>query len=673
MEHTHYAHYDISSNAGNSNSHALIKQTAIAAIVGISLFISTRLDLIPEPQTTAGYWINWVCAVAALIVMVYSGGHIFSSAWRALLSKTTNIDTLVAIGAGVAWIYSIFTLIFINHLPLLAQHLYFETAVIVITLVNSGNILEQYAGRHTNIAIQDLLKSQPMTAKVIRGIQEVDLEIAMLQIDDLIRVRPGERIPVDGIITSGSANVDESMLTGEVMPCSKDIGDQVTAGTMNNDGNFIFKAIRIGKDTVLAQIVQLVEQSQKSKPELSHSVDAIVKIFVPSIIIIAILTAFVWYYVGESPAAAYIIVTTISVLVVAGARALLLAVPISVMVGIGKAMEWGILIRNAKALQTTDKINTVILDKTGTITIGKPKVTEVIAASGFDPNQVLSVAASIETGSEHPYAVAILAAAREQHLSIETISDFLNFPGLGIKAMISGIPACIGNRGFMEAQLVNLDELKDTSINLSKAGNTVIYVASNKKLIGIVALTDPIKPEAKFLIQKLHDMQIRVMMITGDQQLTADFIAEQVGIKEIIANVMPQEKANKIVMLQEEDAIVAMVGDGVNDAPALAQADVGFAMAPGADIAIQTSDITILNGSLHNIVEAIYISKHTINNMKQNLFGACIYNLIAIPIAIGILFPVTGFLLSPMLAAAAMSLSSIAIVSNANRLRFLQH
>jgi Cu+-exporting ATPase len=662
----------MSSSMGDAAYNDLIKQTIVAACVGIPLFIGTMLHWIPEPNTTAGYWINWICALATLGVLVYSGGHFFSGAWRALLVKSSNMDTLIAIGTGIAWLYSILVLIFINHIPALAQHVYFESAVIIITLVNFGTILEQRARRNTSDAIKSLLQLQPKTVKVFRGTEEIDIAIDALQIGDLIRVRPGERIAVDGIITSGNSNVDESMITGEAMPRTKVVGDQVTGGTMNIDGSFIFKVMRIGKDTVLAQIVRLVEKAQNSKPELARMADKIAAVFVPIVIVIAIFTACIWYYVGKEPVLVYMLVTSMSVLVIACPCALGLAVPISVMVGIGKAAQYGILIRDASALQTTCKINTVVLDKTGTITVGKPKVTEVTAVPGIDPNQVLSIAASLESGSEHPYAFAILTAAKEKQLSIAATSNFKNFPGLGINGVVAGQQVCIGNRGFMEAQLVKIDALRDNAKNFATAGATAIYVASNKQLIGLLTLADPIKSDAKFLVQKLHDMQIRVIMITGDQQITAEAIARQIGISEVIADVMPQEKANKISELQREDAIVAMAGDGINDAPALAQADVGFAMGTGTDIAIQTADITLINGSLDNIIEAIYISKATVSNMQQNLFGAFIYNIIGIPIAAGILFPFTGLLLNPMLAAAAMALSSVTVVANANRLRFLQ-
>lgn len=406
--------------------------------------------------------------------------------------------------------------------------------------------------------------------------------------------------------------------------------------------------------------------------DIKNSGAKIAAIITPSVIVIALITVIIWYLIGKQPVSLYMLVSFVSVLLIASPRALCLAIPTSIINGINKATQSGILIHNPNDLQTICNINTVILDKTGIITLGKPHVTEIIALAGTTPNEILNIAANLESGSERPYALAILAAAKERQLNVEAANELQRFSGLGINGIISGQPACIGNKSFMEAQLIKIDTLKDNAKNFAQAGTTAIYVASNKQLIGLLTLTDPIKPDAKFLVQKLHDMQIRVIMITGDQQLTAEAIAHQVGITEVIANVMPQEKASKISELQNEDAIVAMVGNVVNDQQALTQSDIGFAMISDTNTTTQTTNITLINNSLDNIVETIYIAKATVNNMQQNLFGAVIYNIIGIPIAAGILFPLTGVLLNPALAAAVMTLSLITIIINANRLLFLQ-
>lgn len=535
----------------NMSYNTLIKQTVIAAIVAISLFIGAILHVIPEPNTTTGYLINWLDAIVTLGILVYSGRHFFN--------KNSSPNILIAMATGITWLYSVLVLIFISHLPLIEQHTYFEITIVIITLANLELIFEQRIRRNAN--------------------------------------------------------------------------------------GFKF--------------------------ELADTVNKVAAVFVPLVITIAIFTALLWYYIGKEPVAVYMLITSISVLVIGCPYALRLAVPVSAMVGIDKAAQAGILIRDANTLQTTCNINTVVLDKTGIITLGKPRLTDIMVIHGIDPNQVLSIAASLESGSQHPYALAILAAAKEKSLTVAAVSDFQNFAGLGINGIIAGQPACIGNKGFMEAQLVKIDTLKDQAKSFAKIGATALYVAHNKQLIGLLTLVDPIKPDAKFLVQKLHDMQIHVIMATGDQQITADAIAEHVGITEVVADVMPQEKANKIAVMQQEGAVVAMVGNGINAAPALAQSDVGFTINSNINSTQQTTDITLINDSLNNIVETIYISRATVKNMQQNLYGVAIYNIVGIPIAAGVLFPFTGFLLNPMLAAAIMTFSSIFVISNANRLRFL--
>jgi Cu+-exporting ATPase len=650
---------------------SLIAKTFIAAIVGIPLFMLGMIGMIPSLQSEQGFWINLVFGFATLGVLIYSGGHFFVGGWKALKIHTANMDTLIAIGTGIAWLYSMVAILLTNLLPVMAQHVYFEAAAMIIGLVNLGAVLELRARRHTSEAIQRLMKLQPKTARVIRNNEEIDIPIESLQIDDLIRVRPGEQIPIDGVLTEGSSNVDESMLTGEPLANEKNIGDNVIGGTLNKSGSFIFKASHVGKETVLAQIIQLVQQAQNSKPALARLADQVSSYFVPSVLIIAILTALIWFNAGIEPKVAYMLVTSMAVLVIACPCALGLAVPISVTVGIGKAAEYGILIRHADALQQAGQLTTIVLDKTGTITLGRPEVTGVNPAHNQDREKVLILAASLEVGSEHPLAEAIVTAAKKEGLALLEATNFLAVTGQGVNGVIEGKRIWLGNRYLMEQQGIELGALRQKSDQLAASGQTPIFVAVEKEIIGIISIADPIKSDSKAAIQRLQKMGLKVIMMTGDHKITAHAIASQVGISDVIAEVLPKDKAEKIIELQKRSEKVGMVGDGINDAPALAQAEVGFAIGTGTDIAIESAGITLMRGSLQGIADAIVISQQTIRNMKQNLFGALIYNVLGIPIAAGILFPFTGLLLNPMIAGAAMALSSVTVVANANRLRFL--
>jgi Cu+-exporting ATPase len=651
---------------------SLITKTVVAAMVGVPLFILGIVDIVPSLQTELGYWTNVTFGLATLVVLIYSGGHFFMGGWKALRLHTANMDTLIAIGTGIAWVYSMIAIIFTSLLPPMAQHVYFEAAAIIIALVNLGAVLELRARRHTSQAIQRLMKLQPKTARLIRGKEESDVPIETLQIGDLIRVRPGEQIPIDGTLTEGSSYVDESMLTGEPLPSEKNMGDKVIGGTLNKSGSFIFKASHIGKETVLAQIIQMVQQAQNSKPALARLADQISSYFVPAVLIIAIVTALIWFNVGIEPKVAYMLVTSMAVLVIACPCALGLAVPISVTVGIGKAAEYGILIRHADALQQAGQLTTIVLDKTGTITQGKPQVTGIYPARDHDTKKVLMLAASLEVGSEHPLAEAIVSAAKKEGMSLVKAINFQAITGQGVSGVLDGQQIWLGNRSLMEQQHIELGDLKQQADQFAASGQTPIFVAMGQAVIGILTIADPIKSESKEAIQRLQKMGLKVIMITGDHQITARAIASQVGIDEVMAEVLPKEKAGKVIELQAKGETVGMVGDGINDAPALAQAEVGFAIGTGTDIAIESAGITLMRGSLQGVADAIIISQQTVRNMKQNLFGAFIYNIMGIPIAAGILFPFTGLLLNPMIAGAAMALSSVTVVTNANRLRFFK-
>jgi len=650
----------------------LIYKTSIAGIVSIPLVLMGTFGWMPALTDTTGHLLNLILCVLTLGVLIYSGSHFFTNALKAFRSHNANMDTLIALGTGIAWLYSLFAVLFTAWLPILAQHVYFEATTTIIALVNLGALLELRARRHTSDAVKRLIKLQPKNARLVRGTEEVDVPIASLLIGDTIRVRPGEQIPVDGIVVEGHSYIDESMLTGEALPVAKGIGDTVVGSTFNKTGSFIFKASHIGKETVLAKIIQLVQQAQNSKPQLARLADKISSVFVPTVMIIAVCTALLWFDFGPEPKNAYMLVTAMAVLVIACPCALGLAAPISVMVGIGKAAEHGILIRQADALQQAGELTTIVFDKTGTLTEGHPKITGLYPATGYTEIQLLSLAASLEAGSEHSLAEAVLSAAKEKNYVLSEVSNFQAIEGHGVSGMIDQKHIYLGNRALLKMQGIPLQDLDQESEQLAELGQTVVYLAIDNRIAGILAISDPIKSDAKSSVANLRAKGLKIVMLTGDHEATARAIAAQVGIDTVIAEVLPQDKATKIAELQARGEKVGMVGDGINDAPALARAHVGFAMGTGTDIAIESAAITLLGGSLQGILSAITISQQTVRNMKQNLFGALIYNVIGIPIAAGILFPISGLLLNPMLAGLAMALSSVTVVSNANRLRFFK-
>lgn len=650
----------------------LLYKLIFAIGVGFPLFILSMLDHLPSLQTTDGYWANIFIGIITLVVIIYSGGHFFVGAWKSLKFHTANMDTLIAVGTGMAWIYSMVAIFFTQYLPVMAQHVYFEASVVIIALVNLGAVLELRARRHTSEAIQRLMRLQPKTARVIRNNIEVDEPIESLKIGDYIRVRPGEQIPIDGIINEGSSNIDESMLTGEPIPRQKGKDDLVYGGTLNKNGSFVFITRHIGSETVLAKIIQLVQQAQNSKPELARLADKISAVFVPTVIILSILTALIWFNAGIEPRVAYMLVTSMAVLIVACPCALGLAVPISVMVGIGKGAEFGILIRHADALQQAGLLTTIVLDKTGTITQGQPQVTDIFPAVANGTKELMSLAASIEAVSEHPLADAVIKANKDNGGSVLPVENFEAITGIGVRGMINEQWIYLGNRKLMMKYNIPFENWESKGKELAAQAKTPIYVAKGQTVIGMIAVADPVKSDSKKAIAAMHAMGLNVIMITGDHITTAQAIATQVGIKRIFAEISPEGKSTKITELQATGEIVGMVGDGVNDAPALALADVGFAMGAGTDVAMESADITLMRNSLNSVVQAIEISQQTISNMKQNLFGAFIYNIIGIPVAAGVLFPIFGLLLNPMLAGLAMALSSVTVVTNANRLRFFK-
>ena len=651
----------------------LLKKAAFAGIVGAPLFILGMSGFLPGFETDTGRLFWLVIGLLTLMVIVYSGGHFYTGAWKAAKNHNANMDTLIALGTGTAWLYSMVIVVDPSLVPSMAQHAYFEAAAIIIALINFGGALEMRARGKTSEAIKRLIGLQAKTARVIRDGVEQDIPIAEVGLDETLRVRPGERIAVDGILVDGYSSIDESMISGEPVPVQKKVGDEVVAGTINKSGSFLFQAKRIGKDTVLSQIIEMVRSAQSSKPAIGRLADKVSAIFVPSVMIIAVVTFLAWINFGSGDqVTALAIVTTMTVLIIACPCALGLATPISIMMGVGKAAEYGILIRNGDALQQAGKLDTIILDKTGTVTEGHPSVTSVVPLDGWSEEKLLQWGASIEQASEHPLAEAIVAAAKDKKIELQKVEQFNAIVGHGVEAKLGGKSLLLGNRKLMDDKNIDISALETQASDLAEQAQTPMFIAVDGKAAGLISVADAIKPDSKSAIKRMHALGLKVVLLTGDNQATAEAVARQVGISEVIAEVLPQHKMDKVASLQAQGKRVGMVGDGINDAPALARADVGFAIGTGTDVAIESADITLMRGSIHSVVDAITISKATVRNIKQNLFGAFIYNSLGIPIAAGLLYPLMGILLNPMIAGGAMALSSLTVVSNANRLRLLK-
>ncbi len=657
-EEAEYAHY-----------RRLLRQAAAAALVGGPLLLGDLFGWLPHLASVGGR-IFWLLAGAAtLFVLVYAGGHFFTGAWKAFRAHNANMDTLIALGTGAAWVYSMPIVAFPEIVPALARHAYFEAAAVIIALVNLGGALEMRARGKTSEAIKRLIGLQPRTARVVREGRELDVPIEQVGLDETVRVRPGEKIPVDGVIIEGHSSIDESMLTGEPLPVGKTVGDEVVGGTLNKTGTFLFQARRVGADTALAHIIEMVRRAQNSKPAIGRLVDKIASVFVPLVLIVAVITLLGWFNFGPEPRVSFMLVATMTVLIIACPCALGLATPISIMVGVGNAASGGILIRNGEALQQSGRLTTIVLDKTGTITEGRPAVTALVPATGWDERRLLAAAASVEAGSEHPLAEAVVASARERGITPAPVKDFEAVAGHGVRGRVDGKTVLFGNAKLMRDYGITLGELERRAAELAARAATPMFLAVDGGPAGIVAVADPIKPDSYSAVARLHREGLKVAMVTGDNRATAEAVAAAVGIDEVMAEVLPQDKATRVAELQARGEIVGMVGDGINDAPALARADVGFAIGTGTDVAIESADVTLMRGSVHGVADAIAISKATVRNIKQNLFGAFVYNTVGIPIAAGVLYPLTGLLLNPMIAGAAMAMSSVTVVSNANRLR----
>lgn len=606
--------------------------------------------------------------IILVLPILYVGRNFYSTGIKAIIRKSPNMDSLVAMGTGAALLYGIYATykILTGNLEY-SMDLYFETAGVIITLILLGKYFENRSKGKTSLAIKKLMGLTPKEAIIINNEIEMSIPIQDVQLEDIVLVKPGERIPVDGVIIDGNSFVDESMLTGESLPVEKNKGDLIVAGSINKNGVLKFKAKKIGKNTAISQIIKLVEEAQGSKAPIAKLADIISAYFVPTVFLIAICSSLAWYFVTRD--SIFSLTILISVLVIACPCALGLATPTAIMVGTGKGAEYGVLIKGGEALEGAHKIDTIVFDKTGTITQGKPKVTNIISLSNYSEEEILKWSASLEKGSEHPIAEAIIEKAKENKIDLARVELFESITGEGVKGKIENKVVYIGNERLMKRIEIDIKEYKEHLDNFTNEGKTPMYVAYENKLIAMIAVADVVKSSSEKAIKKLHEFGIKTLMITGDHENTAKYIAKQVGIDGILAQVLPNEKANKIKQLQEEGKIVAMVGDGINDAPALAQANIGIAIGSGTDVAIESADIVLIKSDLMDVVTAIELSKSTIKNIKQNLFWAFAYNSAGIPLAAGLFYAFGGPKLNPMFAAAAMSLSSVSVVSNALRLR----
>jgi len=656
----------------------LWKKFVISLIFAIPLLVITMGHMFGEPF---GFYLPDIIdpmknprnfgIIQLILVMpvMIAGNRFFTVGFKSLFRGSPNMDSLIAMGTSAAFLYGIFAIvqIFKGNIDY-AYDLYFESAAVIITLITLGKYLESVTKGKTSEAIKKLMGLAPKTAIVIRNGKEVETPIEEVEVGDVIVVKPGEKMPVDGEVIEGTTSVDESMLTGESIPVEKNAGDNIIGASINKNGTIKYKATKVGKDTALAQIIKLVEDAQGSKAPIAKMADVISGYFVPVVMGIAVVSALAWYFIGGETGV-FALTIFISVLVIACPCALGLATPTAIMVGTGKGAEYGVLIKSGVALETAHKIKTIVFDKTGTLTEGKPKVTDIVVTNGISEEYLLQLAASGEKGSEHPLGESIVKGAEEKGLEFKKVDHFKAIPGHGIEVKIDGKNILLGNRKLMVESNISLENLEDTSNRLASEGKTPMYVAIDSKIAGIIAVADTVKENSKRAIEKLHEMGIEVAMITGDNKRTAEAIAKQVGIDRILSEVLPQDKANEVKKLQAEGKKVAMVGDGINDAPALAQADIGIAIGSGTDVAMESADIVLMRSDLMDVPTAIQLSKKTITNIKQNLFWAFGYNILGIPVAMGILYIFGGPLLNPIIAAAAMSFSSVSVLSNALRLK----
>lgn len=640
-------------------------QAALGLALGIPLMawglFGGSMSLTPETQRP---WL--LVGLLTLAVMVFAGGHFYRNAWRALMNGSATMDTLVALGTGAAWLYSISVNLWPDFFPMAARHLYYEASAMIIGLINLGHALEQRARQRSSQALERLLDLTPPTARLVTDDGEKSIPLAQVQLGMTLRLTTGDRIPVDGEIIQGEVWLDEAMLTGEAVPQQKSVGDTVHAGTVVDDGSVLFRAGAIGSKTTLARIIKLVRQAQSSKPEIGKLADRISAVFVPTVVAIALFSAAIWYFFGPQPQLVYTLVIATTVLIIACPCALGLATPMSIISGVGRAAEFGVLVRDADALQQASQLDTLVFDKTGTLTEGQPRVVEILTFNQASEQQALRWAAALEQGASHPLARAIVDHAEGQ--ALPQVKQFRTLRGAGVSGEVDGMKLLLGNAALLQQHQVATAELDTQMQQQAERGITPVLLAVEGKPAALFAIRDPLRADSVEALQRLHRQGYQLVMLTGDNPVTANAIAKEAGIDRVIAGVLPEGKAEAIKQLQAQGHRVAMIGDGINDAPALAQADVGIAMGGGSDIAIETAAITLMRHSLNGVADALELSKATLRNMKQNLLGAFVYNTLGIPIAAGVLYPLTGTLLSPVVAGAAMALSSITVVSNANRL-----
>jgi len=622
-----------------------------------------------------GKWIEFALATP---VVLWAGGFFFTRAWHSIVNRSLNMFTLIAVGVGAAYFYSAVAVIAPGIFPISFQRhgevdLYFEAAAVITTLILLGQLIEAKARSRTGHAIKALLGLAAKTAHRVQDGQEQEIAVDEIQKGDVLRVRPGEKVPIDGVIIDGRSNIDESMITGEPMPVSKHAGEKVIGATVNQTGSFLMRAERIGSETVLAQIVQMVAEAQRSRAPIQKLADTVSGYFVPAVIGVAIITFVVWSIVGPAPAMAYALVNAVSVLIIACPCALGLATPMSIMVGVGRAAQVGVLVKNAQAIEVTEKVTHLVTDKTGTLTAGKPEVVSRIAANTISERDLLQIAASVESQSEHPLARAIVEAAEKEKIALRNVIDFQSTTGGGVSGNLDGKAILIGKEKFLAESNVRFpEELTKKAHRLQQKAETTAWLAINGDAAGVLGVADPIKPTTREAVRELHEAGLKITMCTGDNQRTAESVARELSIDEFKAEVMPDEKIEIVKKLKSKGAIVAMAGDGMNDAPALAAADVGIAMGTGTDVAIESAGITLVKGDLMGIVKAIHVSRAVMRNIRQNLFFAFIYNALGVPIAAGVLYPFFGLLLSPMIAGAAMSFSSVSVIVNSLRLRSIK-
>jgi P-type Cu+ transporter len=650
----------------------------IGAVLSLPVFLLAMAHVLPSaPTWVESDWSRWTQFLLSTPVVLWAGWPFFQRGWRSIVHRSLNMFTLISIGVGAAYFYSAIVMLLPQIFPPgFAAHgkigVYFEAAAIITVLVLLGQMLELRARSRTGSAIRALLDLAPKTARVVRDGAETDVPLEKVRAGEQLRVRPGEKVPVDGRVIDGLTSVDESMITGEPMPVKKKSGDQVTGGTVNQTGSILIEAERVGSETVLSQIVEMVAQAQRSRAPIQGLADKVAGWFVPAVITIALLTFVLWSLFGPEPRFAYAIVNAVAVLIIACPCALGLATPMSIMVGVGRGAQAGVLIKKAEAIELMEKVRTLVLDKTGTLTKGKPGVTKILPNEWISEEELLSFAAAVESQSEHPLAAAIVRGAEERGVNLIKVNDFQSTTGGGVRGQVAGRRVLVGKPQFLREQNVEgVDEVERRAASLQEEGKGAVFVAIDERAAGLIAVADPIKESTAGAIEQLHKLGLKIIMLTGDNERTARRVAEQLGIDEVEAGVEPQHKNDRVRRLRENGNVVAMAGDGINDAPALAAADVGIAMGTGTDVAMESAGITLLTGDLRGIEKAIRLSRAMMRNIRQNLFFAFIYNSLGVPIAAGILYPWFGILLSPIIAGAAMSLSSVSVIANALRLRNL--